>query len=471
MRSSANGSAPTPRLILFYVVAVGMALAAFLAVAWFGETTRTRSAAPAVAPRHMSEPIDTLLHVLLALAVIIVTSRAVGALFGTLRQPPIIGEVVGGILLGPSLLGRVSPELHAVLLPPRVAPFLGVIAQLGVILYMFIVGLRFDLRVVRQSGPMTLAISHASIIVPFVLGLALALGLYDGMAPEGATFTPFALFIGVAMSVTAFPVLARILDDRGLSGTRMGTIALTCAAVDDVTAWCLLAFVVSAARDTLGGAFVTLGLTILYIGIMLIVIRRIIARLIPRLEASERSVDARLSLIFVALLLSALATEFIGIHAIFGAFLLGVITPPRSRLATDVSDRIDDVVRVLFLPAFFAFTGMRTEVGLLLTASDWLICALIVVVATAGKLGGTLIASRLAGLGWRDSAALGILMNTRGLVELIVLNIGLDLGVITPRLFVMLVIMALVTTLMTSPILHLLLRRHPWAVEPESVVA
>jgi Kef-type K+ transport system membrane component KefB len=291
------------------------------------------------------------------------------------------------------------------------------------------------------------------------------------MAPEGVRFTSFALFIGVSMSVTAFPVLARILTDRGLTGTRMGTVALTCAAVDDVTAWCLLAFVVSANESTSGAAFTALGLTILYIAVMLLAVRPLLARAVPRLDRSERSADTKLSVIFVALLLSALATEVIGIHAIFGAFLLGVVIPPESALARDVSDRLSDVVRVLLLPAFFAFTGMRTEVGLLASVSDWLICALIVAVATAGKFGGTVVASRFVGLPWRDSAALGILMNTRGLVELIVLNIGLDLGVITPRLFAMLVIMALVTTLMTSPILHALIHRQPWATERETVIA
>jgi Kef-type K+ transport system membrane component KefB len=470
-------SAPSPdrrttaHIFLFYVTAVGLALGAFLAVAWFGEATLTRPGPPPSAPRHMSEPIDTLLHVLLALAAIIVTSRAVGVLFRVLHQPQVIGEVVGGIMLGPSLLGRLAPDFYAFLLPPRVAPFLGVIAQLGVILYMFVVGLRFDLKVLRDSGPMTLAISHASILAPFVLGLFLALALYGGMAPEGVRFTSFALFIGVSMSVTAFPVLARILTDRGLTGTRMGTVALTCAAVDDVTAWCLLAFVVSANESTSGAAFTALGLTILYIAVMLLAVRPLLARAVPRLDRSERSADTKLSVIFVALLLSALATEVIGIHAIFGAFLLGVVIPPESALARDVSDRLSDVVRVLLLPAFFAFTGMRTEVGLLASVSDWLICALIVAVATAGKFGGTVVASRFVGLPWRDSAALGILMNTRGLVELIVLNIGLDLGVITPRLFAMLVIMALVTTLMTSPILHALIHRQPWATERETVIA
>ena len=241
------------RILLFYISVLALALATFFFVAWIGEKTLTRPGQPPAGAREMSEQIDTLLHVLLALAVIIVTARVVGALFRWFHQPPVIGEVVGGILLGPSLLGYVAPSAYAFLLPGQAAPFLGVIAQLGVILYMFLVGLHFDLGVLRESGHVTLAISHASIIVPFVLGLGLALGLYAEMAPAGVTFTSFALFIGVSMSITAFPVLARILGDRGLQKTRMGVMALTCAAIDDVTAWCLLAFVVSATQATRHG--------------------------------------------------------------------------------------------------------------------------------------------------------------------------------------------------------------------------
>ncbi len=458
------------RILLFYISVLALALATFFLVAWIGEKTLTRPGQPPAGAREMSEQIDTLLHVLLALAVIIVTARVVGALFRRFHQPPVIGEVVGGILLGPSLLGYVAPSAYAFLLPGQAAPFLGVIAQLGVILYMFLVGLHFDLGVLRERGHMTLAISHASIMVPFTFGLVLALGLYADMAPAGVTFTSFALFIGVSMSITAFPVLARILGDRGLQKTRMGVLALTCAAINDVTAWCLLAFVVSATQATLLGAFATLGLTILYIVIMGVLVRPVIARVVPWLEGPGRA-DGNLSIIFVALLLSALATELIGIHAIFGAFLLGAVTPHSSRIVTDVTARVDDVVRVLFLPAFFAFTGMQTQIGLLEGVGDWLLCLLIIAVATAGKFGGTVVAARFAGLHWRDGAALGILMNTRGLVELIVLNIGLDLGVISPRLFTMLVIMAVVTTLMTSPLLQAVTRGRPWGPESGTAAA
>lgn len=407
-------------------------------------------------------PINTLLHFLLSLSVVIITARGVGAIFKLFHQPSVIGEVVGGILLGPSFLGSISPAGYQFVLPAETAPFIGIIAQLGVILYMFLVGLELDLKVLRKSGHATLAISHASIVAPFLLGAALALFLYETFATTTTAFSSFALFLGVSMSVTAFPVLARILTDKKLNKTRMGTIALTCAAVDDVTAWCLLAFVVSMTQAQVGEAVLTLVLTVGYVFAMFAVVRPLIARAMPWFEAFDRITEGGLALILVALLLSALTTEFIGIHAIFGAFLLGAVTPHNSRVAEDLTNRLDDLVRILFLPAFFAFTGMRTQFGLLSTQHEWMICGAIILVATVGKFGGTLIAAKFTGLNWRDSAALGVLMNTRGLVELIVLNIGLDLGVISPTLFTMLVIMALVTTFATTPVLNLLIRNHPW---------
>ncbi len=402
-----------------------------------------------------------LLSVLLALTVIMVTARAVGYLFSKINQPAVIGEVVGGILLGPSLLGHFAPEVQAALLRPEATPFLGVIAQLGVILYMFLVGLELDLQVLRSRARSTIAISNAGIIVPFLLGMGLAWAIFGDYAPPGVAFTPFALFMGVSMAITAFPVLARILEDRGLQRTPLGIVALTCAAIGDVTAWCLLAFVVSVTEAAPYQALLTVVMTAVYIALMLTAGRRVMIGLVTRLDASSRIGEQSLTLILVAVLLSAIATEYIGVHAIFGAFLIGAIIPHDSGVARHVRERIADVVRVLLLPAFFAFTGLRTEIGLLQTAHDWWICGVIIAVATAGKFGGVSLAARLTGSSARDSAALGILMNTRGLVELIVLNIGLDLGVITPRLFTMLVVMALVTTMMTSPILTALLRRTP----------
>ncbi len=398
---------------------------------------------------------DALVHVLIALAAVLVTGRLVGLLFRYLGQPPVLGEVVGGIVLGPSLLGQLWPEAQQFVLPAAVAPYLGVIAQLGVILYMFLVGLELNHEVLRERAHATVAISHASIVAPFVLGAALALMLYPPFAGGAASFTSFALFMGVAMSITAFPVLARILTDRGLQRTRLGIIALGCAATDDVTAWCLLAFVVGVAQAQVGGAFLVLGLTAGYIALMFLLVRPLLTRLLARFE-HEPVPQGIVAFVLVALLLSALATEAIGIHALFGAFLLGAIIPHDSAVARDLDRKLRDLVTVLLLPAFFAFTGMRTQIGLVSGLEAWLLCGLIIIVATAGKFGGTLAAARATGLGWRDGAALGLLMNTRGLMELIVLNIGLDLRVISPALFAMMVLMALATTMATTPLLQLL---------------
>ncbi len=437
-----------------------MIIAAVLVFLWIDLTgtglfpMAPNTGAPSVAAL---KQFDYLLHVLLALVVVIIVARVVGGLFKYMHQPPVIGEVIGGIMLGPSLLGRLAPDIYAYVLPTNAAPFLGVIAQLGVILYMFLVGLELDLKIIRNSGHAALAISHASIVAPFLLGSGLALWIYPNLAPHGISFTSFALFLGVSMSVTAFPVLARILTDKKLNKTTLGAVALTCAAIDDITAWCLLALVISVVQSTIPNAISTVGLTLVYIVIMFVVVKPIIKRGVLGLEHLTRVSESEMAVIFVSILLSALATELIGIHAIFGAFLLGVIIPHDSRAAHDLTHRLDDMVRILFLPAFFAFTGMRTQVGLLNSFDDWAICGVIIVVATIGKFGGTWIAAKLSGLSWRDSTGLGILMNTRGLVELIVLNIGLDLGVISPRLFTMLVIMALATTFMAGPALALVI--------------
>jgi Kef-type K+ transport system membrane component KefB len=399
-------------------------------------------------------------HVLLALVVVLVAARGVGAVFRRLGQPPVVGEVLAGILLGPSLLGRISPAALGFLLPPAVAPYLGVIAQVGIILFMFLVGLELDPAALRDGAQSTVAISNASITVPFVLGTLLALPLYPLLSTRDVPFTAFALFLGISLSITAFPVLARILGDRGLQRSRLGIIALTCAAVNDVTAWCLLALVVSVIKTQPGTALVTVALVAAYVGLLL-ALRPAVARLVRRHD--ERGLtQGALTLVFIALLLSALATEAIGVHAIFGAFALGAIVPHDSRIARQVREQIEGLVVVLLLPAFFAFTGLRTQIGLLHGAVAWLLCGAIIVVASLGKFGGTALAARLTGLAWPDAISLGLLMNTRGLVELIVLSIGLDLRVISPSLFAMLVVMAVATTIATTPLLALFERRTGW---------
>jgi Kef-type K+ transport system membrane component KefB len=289
----------------------------------------------------------------------------------------------------------------------------------------------------------------------------LALWLYPELSSAEVGFTNFSLFMGVSLSVTAFPVLARILTDRGISRTELGVVALSCAAIDDATAWCLLALVVGIVRSSSATFLLTIGFTVAYVLGMLLVVRPLVRRWVVREDVLGRLNQGSIALVLMALLTSALITEAIGIHALFGAFLLGTIIPHDSLLAREITRRLEDLVVVLLLPAFFAFTGLRTQVGLLSGATDWLFTGAIIGVACVGKFGGSAVAARLGGLGWRDAASLGILMNTRGLMELIVLNVGLDLGVITPHLFAMLVIMAVVTTLATSPLLQWLTGKEP----------
>ena len=407
-----------------------------------------------------------LLHVLLALVVVIATARAMGSIFRSAGQPQVIGEILAGIVLGPSLLGRLAPGAEGYLFPATVGPALNIIAQVGVILYMFLVGLELDPALLRKRGHTTVAISHASIMAPFLLGATIALFLYPKLSASDVPFTCFSLFLGVSMSVTAFPVLARILTDRGIHKTRMGAIALTCAAVDDVTAWCMLAFVVGVARAQAAGAVATIAMALGFVALMIVVVRPAMVRLSLVYGNRGRLTQGVMASIFIALLISASATELIGIHAVFGAFALGAVIPHDSGMARELTDRLEDIVIVLLLPAFFAYTGLRTQIGLVSGYEQWMMCALIVVVASAGKFGGSVVAARITGLNWRDSSALGVLMNTRGLMELIVLNIGLEMNVISPTLFAMLVIMALVTTFATTPILHLITRHQIPEVRP-----
>jgi Kef-type K+ transport system membrane component KefB len=443
------------RSILFYFILVLIGVSVFLGVDHYGATLYGSSEGPLQTPA--IEQVDVLLHFLLALAFVISVARLLGGLFKWFKQPAVIGEVIGGILLGPSFLGKVAPHIMNYMIPQSTAPFLNIVAQLGIIIYMFLVGLELDLSVMKKSGHSTLVISHVSIIFPFILGTILSLFIFPLLAPSGVSFTSFALFLGLSVSITAFPVLARMVGDLGIQKTPLGVLTLTCAAIDDVTAWCLLALVVSVVQASLSSAINTFLLTGVYTLFMFFVARPVIKRSVQTLEKRNHITESELAYILIGLVLSSLATELIGIHAIFGAFLLGAITPPESRVAEDLMNRLQDVVRILFLPAFFAFTGMRTQIGLIEGSTDIWICVAITGVAIIGKFGGAFGAAKFSGSNWRDSAAIGALMNTRGLVELIALNIGLDLGVLSPKLFTMLVIMALVTTFIAGPVMGLLL--------------
>ena len=401
---------------------------------------------------------NVLPRVLLALVVVLLASRVVGGVFVRLGQPQVIGEVIAGIALGPSLLGRLAPEASAYLFDPSVAQSLNIIAQVGVVLFMFLVGLELDAGLLRKQTKTSIVISHASIVVPFVLGCTAAVWVYPRFSLKNVPFDVFALFMGVSMSVTAFPVLARILTDRGIAKTPIGVVALACAAVDDATAWCLLAAVAGFAGGHDAAALPILGLTGVYLVVMLLVVRPVIGRIANKLELVPRVSKSAVATVFMCLLLSALATEAIGIHALFGAFALGAMIPHDSRLARELTGKLEDVTVLLFLPAYFVYTGLRTQIGIG-GGMQWLVCGGLIVVSCAGKFGGSAVAGRIVGMKWIDAAQVGILMNTRGLMELVVLNLGLDLGLLSPQLFAMLVLMAVVTTMLTAPALSLLERR------------
>lgn len=405
---------------------------------------------------------------LLQAIAIIGLSRLLGLGARRVGQPLVVAEIVAGILLGPSCLGALSPRAMNALFPPGSFGNLGVLSQVGLVLFMFLVGLEMDPKLLRGRGHASVAISHTSIIVPFGLGAVAAYFLYPKLSSPQVPFASFVLFLGTAMSITAFPVLARILTERNLLGSRIGTIAITCAAVDDVTAWCLLAFVVSVARARgVAGAAITTVLAVGFIALMLWVVRPILRRIGSRVPTRDGLHQNLVALLLILLMACSLTTETIGIHALFGAFLLGVALPKEGGLARSLAEKIEDLAVVLLLPLFFAFSGLRTQVGLLSSPSAWGMTALLIGIASVGKFGGSAVAARLTRHSWREATAVGVLMNTRGLVELIVLNIGLDLGVLSPTLFTMLVLMALVTTFATTPLLALLLGRDgaSWGTE------
>jgi Kef-type K+ transport system membrane component KefB len=360
--------------------------------------------------------------------------------------------MLAGILLGPSLLGLLFPDALGFLFPATSLGTLKLFSQAGVILFMFLVGMDLDLRHLREKAHAAVMVSHASILLPMLLGVGLALFLYKSLAPEGVAFSSFALFMGIAMSITAFPVLARILQERGLAKTPLGTASIACAAVDDVTAWCLLAVVVALVRSHgMAPAFLTIGLAVAFVLFMFKVVRPWMDRLASARLHGRTIMAGTVVFAFAA----AWFTEVIGIHALFGAFLAGVVAPSNKAFRAGLHERLEILVSVMLLPLFFAFTGLRTQIGLLDDAASWLICAAVVGVAVAGKLGGSMLAARWTGMGWRDSFAIGALMNTRGLMELIVLNIGYDLGILSQKIFAVMVVMALTTTFMTGPLLEL----------------
>jgi Kef-type K+ transport system membrane component KefB/nucleotide-binding universal stress UspA family protein len=414
---------------------------------------------------HLSLILILVAQIILILAL----SRVMGTIFRYLHQPQVMGEMVAGIMLGPSLLGWVAPELWAHLFRPDTIPglgirsdptvYLGVLSQIGVIFFLFLVGLELDPKLMQKRGHTAVVVSHVSIFAPFLLGAAVTLLLYHDLFNDAPrmSFTSVALFMGAAMSVTAFPVLARILTERNLHKTQVGAITITCAAVDDVTAWCMLAFVVGIARaDGWMPGLVTAVMALIYVGFMFLLVRPFLRQLQRVHDREGRLSQNVVAVIFLLILASAWTTEAIGIHALFGAFLIGALMPKGTQFVRTLSEKLEDYTVIFLLPIFFAYTGLKTQIGLLDNIELWIATAVIVGVACLGKFGGSTLAGRACGLGWRESATIGILMNTRGLMELVILNIGLTEGVITPAVFAMMVIMALVTTAMTVPVLHLI---------------
>ncbi|PSB28123.1 cation:proton antiporter [Stenomitos frigidus] len=399
--------------------------------------------------------LEIVVQVLIEILIVIGLSRLVGLGFRRLKQPLVIGEIVAGVMLGPSLLGLLAPSLAAGLFPPETIPFLNVLSQIGLIFFMFLIGLELDPKYLKSQLDVAVLVSHVSILVPFALGTVLSLLLYPLVSNGGVSFTAFALFLGAAMSITAFPVLARIITENNLQSTRLGTLALTCAAVDDVTAWCVLALAIAVTRtNSMVGAIPTILLSFGYIVFMVTVGRKFLKNFANYYDRSGRLNQFVLAVIYMGVVTSALITELIGIHLIFGAFLIGAVMPKHAGLTRELAQKTEDFVLTFLLPIFFAYSGLRTQIGLLNSPFLWLLCGLVLLVAIAGKYFGTYFAARVSGIEKREASALGWLMNTRGLTELIVLNIGLSLNVISPLLFTMLVIMALVTTFMTSPLLE-----------------
>ena len=396
---------------------------------------------------------------LLQVVAIILAARLLGWVCKKIGQPSVIGEIAAGIILGPSFVGAYFPGLSASLFPAESLGNLQFLSQIGLILFMFVIGMELDLKILKNQAREAVVISHASIVIPFALGMGMAYFMYERFAPEGVQFISFALFLGIALSITAFPVLARIVQERGINKTKLGTLVITCAATDDITAWCILAAVIAIVKagSLLSSLYIIL-LAIGYVLLMLHVVRPFLKRVGDLHNTRENLSKPVVAIFFLVLILSSYATEVIGIHALFGAFMAGAIMPDNAKFRSIFIEKVEDIALVLLLPLFFVFTGLRTQIGLLNDVALWQICGLVTLVAVTGKFAGSALAARFVGQNWRDSLTIGALMNTRGLVELVVLNIGYDLGILSPEIFAMLVIMALVTTCMTGPALDIINR-------------
>ena len=399
---------------------------------------------------------------------IVLVARIFGWIFRKIGQPSVIGEIIAGIVLGPSLFGLYFPDMKDALFPLESLGNLQMLSQVGLILFMFVIGMELDLKALKNKANEAVVISHASIVIPFALGIGLSYLIYPNFVPKDidlATgvevfkipFLSFSLFMGIAMSITAFPVLARIVQERGIHKTKLGTIVITCAAADDITAWCILAAVIAIVKaGSFISSFYVIGLALVYVLAMLFVVKPFLKRIGELYAKKDNIKKSVVAIFFLTLIVSSYLTEIIGIHALFGAFMTGAIMPDISKFRNVFIEKVEDIAVILFLPLFFVFTGLNTNIGLINDAYMWKVTGLIIAVAVVGKFFGSALAAKFVGQNWRDSLTIGALMNTRGLMELVVLNIGLDLGVLTPKVFTMMVIMALVTTFMTGPLLDII---------------
>lgn len=399
---------------------------------------------------------------LLQIIVILAVARTVGFLFSKIGQQAVIGEITAGIILGPSVLGWLSPEVSSFLFPEASLPNLQLLSQIGLVLFMFIIGMELDINTIKAKASEAILVSHVSIVFPYCLGVALAYFLYTDFADHRISFLAFALFMGIAMSITAFPVLARILKERGMTKTTAGSMAIISAAIGDVTAWCILPLVIAIAKaGDISNAGFSIFMALVYVLLMLFTIRPALAKFSQYFYSEGNLHSTFTAIVFLVMLASAYIAELIGIHALFGAFLAGAIMPNNISLRTIFTERIEDVSTFLLMPLFFAFTGLRTHIGLLNEPALWSVCIIVILVAVTGKFLGSVFPAKIVGHSWSDSLTIGALMNTRGLMELIVLNIGYELGILTPEIFTMLVFMALATTFMTAPLLNIIKRIFP----------
>ena len=449
------------RNTLFYLVIMGIFAALILLIIYWGKDLElgrdvlVKVSTGSPFQNFKSFIIENLNHsiglLILQIITIIAVSRAFGFLFKKIGQPVVIGEILAGIVLGPSLLGFHYPDISNFLFPESSLGNLQILSQVGLVLFMFVIGMELNLKVLKNKAYEASVISNASIIFPFTLGLGLAYYIYPFLAPSNVDFLSFSLFIGISMSITAFPVLARIVQERGMHKTKLGALALICAAINDITAWCMLAAIIAIVK---AGSFVssiyTIIVAIAYVLFMIKVVRPFLKKIVESAKPETFLNKTLIVIVFLVLLISSFITETIGIHALFGAFLAGAIMPENPNFRRIFIEKIQDVALVLLLPLFFVISGLKTDIGLIANANLWEITGLTILIAITGKFLGSALAAKFVGQTWRDSLIMGTLMNTRGLMELIVLNIGYDLGILNAEIFAIMVIMALVTTFMTG---------------------